>query len=251
MADPFFLDVDPGQRFCLFHRASERAAYRGAILYLHPFADELNKSRRMAALQARSFAAAGFDVLQVDLFGCGDSDGDFADARWTLWSRDALAALAWLAHQGRGPFYLWGLRLGGLLALDIAAQARPAGMLLWQPELDGKAHLRHFLRLRLATRLTGNAAASDADQHGAIEVGGYALSAALARDIGQRAVRQFKLPRCPMHCYWVNANGTPATPRLAHSSAKNHAIPGPPFWISAEISECPALVTASTRALAA
>jgi len=33
----------------------------------------MNKSRRMAALQARVFAAMGFGVLQIDLFGCGDS----------------------------------------------------------------------------------------------------------------------------------------------------------------------------------
>ena len=51
----------------------------------------MNKSRRMAALQARAFAEMGFGVLQIDLFGCGDSSGDFSDARWDIWKQDLIA----------------------------------------------------------------------------------------------------------------------------------------------------------------
>jgi alpha/beta superfamily hydrolase len=42
-------------------------------------AEELNKSRHVAAAQARAFAAAGYSVLQIDLYGCGDSSGDFGE----------------------------------------------------------------------------------------------------------------------------------------------------------------------------
>jgi exosortase A-associated hydrolase 2 len=251
VADPFFLDVEPGQRFCLYHRAAPDTAYRGAILYLHPFAEELNKSRRMAALQSRAFAIAGFDVLQVDLYGCGDSDGDFVDARWKFWQRDAMAAQAWLGRQGRGPFYLWGLRLGALLALDVANHSRPAAILLWQPEMDGRAHLKHFLRLRLASSMGAGKLQDAADLDGNIEVGGYEISAVLARDLGQRDARNFTLPSCPVLCYWVNASGSAPAMRLTHPRLASHAVQGPPFWITGEIAECPALIAASTRALAA
>lgn len=250
MADPFFLDVEPGQRFCLLHRAGPGTPYRGAILYLHPFGEELNKSRRMAALQARAFAAAGFDVLQIDLFGCGDSDGDLVDARWNTWQRDAMAAQAWLERQGCGPFFLWGLRLGALLALDVAAVGKPAAILLWQPEMDGRAHLKHFLRLRLASRMHSGAGPAAADEDGNIEVGGYEISAAFARDIGQRDARHFALPSCPLLCYWINADGAAPAIRLSHPRLASHAVQGPPFWITAEISECPALIAVSTTAFA-
>ena len=43
--------VDGGQRFCLFHEAHDQPS-RGLILYVHPFAEEMNKSRRMAALRS-------------------------------------------------------------------------------------------------------------------------------------------------------------------------------------------------------
>ena len=80
--ESFFLPIDEGrngQRFCLFHRAHGDVT-KGSILYIHPFAEEMNKSRRMAALQARALAKAGYAVLQLDLLGCGDSSGDFGDA---------------------------------------------------------------------------------------------------------------------------------------------------------------------------
>ena len=40
------------------------------------WAEEMNKARRMAALQARLLAENGYAVLQIDLHGCGDSSGD-------------------------------------------------------------------------------------------------------------------------------------------------------------------------------
>ncbi|MCK7493610.1 MAG: alpha/beta hydrolase [Comamonadaceae bacterium] len=76
----------------------------------------MNKSRRMAALQSRALAAAGFAVLRVDLLGCGDSAGDFGDATWPRWVDDVVAAARWLRRQhpdaADAPLWLWGLRAG-------------------------------------------------------------------------------------------------------------------------------------------
>ena len=74
-ADAFFLDTADGPRFCLYHAPVGEC--RGALVYIHPFAEEMNRSRRMAALQARALTAQGFGVLLLDLHGCGDSGGDF------------------------------------------------------------------------------------------------------------------------------------------------------------------------------
>src|SRR5687767_10614876 len=66
--EAMFLPVPHGgRRFCLFH--TPQGAVRALVFYIHPFAEEMNKSRRMAALQARSLAEAGFAVLQLDLLG--------------------------------------------------------------------------------------------------------------------------------------------------------------------------------------
>src|SRR5665647_2167413 len=91
-----------GQRFCLFYPAECGAsgdAVRGLVLYIHPFAEEMNKARRMAALQARALAQAGYAVLQIDLLGCGDSSGDFGEATWKNWVRDVVQGCQWLRKQ--------------------------------------------------------------------------------------------------------------------------------------------------------
>src|SRR5688500_5815022 len=61
---------------------------RGVVLLLPPFAEEMNKSRRMCALLARGLAADGWRVVRIDLLGCGDSAGSLRDASWEQWCDD-------------------------------------------------------------------------------------------------------------------------------------------------------------------
>ena len=136
--EAFFLPVANGQRLCLYHAPIDPLA-KGAFLYLHPFAEEMNKARRMAALQARILAERGYAVLQIDLHGCGDSSGAVGDATWQGWLQDLIAAHAWLRRQCQAPLWLWSLRTGGLLAAQAAAQfGELANFLYWQPIASGK-----------------------------------------------------------------------------------------------------------------
>lgn len=168
----FFLPGHGGNRFCVFHTPA--GELRGALLYVHPLAEEMNLSRRMAALQARAFAAAGYAVLQMDLFGCGDSAGDFAEASWGQWRDDVLEAACWLQGEtGWAPLF-WGLRAGCLLA-DEAARMRTgaAEFIFWQPVVSGEQHWRQWARLRLGRDLLASGADTPALQpETIIELGG-------------------------------------------------------------------------------
>ncbi|MES2317120.1 MAG: hydrolase 2, exosortase A system-associated [Pseudomonadota bacterium] len=261
--EPFFFDADPGTRFSLYHAPAPQQASRGAILYIHPFAEELNRTRRMASLQARRFAAMGYAVLQIDLFGCGDSCGDFNAARWDIWKRDLGTARAWLAERCAGPMHVWGLRLGGLLALDYAASSGVDGIILWQPFLHGRTCINQFLRQGLTADPAGphTSAALRAEllARGMLEVGGYELAAPLAHAIDACAAVNLVLPACPVHWFAV---GGPAPLRLAASAARLasiwapggtkvhfHALDGVPFW-SGDKAECPALLDATSAVFA-
>src|SRR5512133_1710196 len=101
--EAFYLPFAAGRRFCLLHAPDAAAPRRGAVVYVHPFAEEMNKSRRAVALQARALAQAGYAVLQIDLHGCGESSGDFGDATWASWIDDVVAACAWLESAGHAP----------------------------------------------------------------------------------------------------------------------------------------------------
>ncbi len=238
MPPPFDLLFIPGaagtgQRLCVHHAPAGRVT--ALVVYLHPLAEEMNKSRRMAARQARALAAAGCAVLQIDLRGCGDSSGDFADASWAGWLDDAALALQWLQqrHGNQAPVWFWGLRAGALLAVQAAAAAalQPAAprinLLLWQPPASGKAMLQQFLRLKTAAEMIGGAAAavpavasapSDAQparggveslrrqlQDGRrIDVAGYVLSPALALGLDAATMNPPTLLSTPAP--WVDAD---------------------------------------------
>ncbi len=262
--ETFFFDAEPGTRYCLYHAPSPQVPSRGAILYVHPFAEELNRSRRMASLQARRFAELGFAVLQIDLFGCGDSCGDFNAARWDLWKRDLDTARAWLAERSAGPLYVWGLRLGGLLALDYAASSPIDGIILWQPFLNGRTCINQFLRQFGRVSDTGPRKSSavlraELLARGQLEVDGYEIAAPLAQAIDNCEAATLTLPACPVHWF---ASAVPAPIRLAASAARLrqrwaatgatlqfYPVEGVPFW-TGEFAQCPALIEATCAAFA-
>lgn len=267
----FFLGSGPGQRFCLYHPPQPaQQACRGALLYVHPFAEEMNKSRRMAALQARALAAAGFAVLQIDLQGCGDSAGDFGDARWEGWKADLALAHQWLAETTALPVTLWGLRLGALLAFDYAAApALPVDSLLfWHPVQNGKTFMTQFLRLRMANEMIGenkeaatgtSALRAQLAAGETLEIAGYALAPALAAAIDGLDMARMPAPAIPVR--WLEALAAqdrplpPATVRLADSwraAGVDLALQGvacPSFWATQEITEAPALLAATLQHL--
>ena len=269
-AQPLFLGQGEAARFGIYHAPA--APCRGAFLYLPPLGEEMNKARRMAALQAAELARRGYAVLQLDLHGCGDSAGEFADASWDSWLADVAGGLQWLADtlgaalpQAPG---LWGLRLGALLALDYASRAEeaPACLLLWQPVLQGGAHLTQFLRLKVAAQMLGDAPAEGGTaslraalaRGETLEIAGYGLAPALA--LGFDGLDASRLaPPCPVHwCEVLPEAGRPLPPAAARVlkawqdagvAAAARTAAGPQFWASQEIAEAPALLAATCAAL--
>jgi exosortase A-associated hydrolase 2 len=274
--EAFFLPADEGQRLCIRHPPATQGA-RGALLYIHPFAEEMNKSRRMAALQSRALAAAGYAVLQIDLLGCGDSSGDFGDASWDAWVNDVLHAARWLRERHPGaPLWLWGLRAGALLASQAAAHLQPGDrrLLLWQPMVSGKAALQQFLRLKAAAEMQQQGDGAQALQAlrtalaagQAVQVAGYTVSAALAHGLEQATLGLPADPgeeAAPAQVAWLEvcsrgdaAALLPASAgradawRAAGHRVDTRVVAGPAFWQTQEIEDAPALVEATLAVLA-
>jgi uncharacterized protein len=273
---PFFLSVAPGplgQRFAIYHEPHEDAA-RGLVVYAHPFAEEMNKSRRMAAMQSRALAQGGFAVLQIDLLGCGDSAGDFGDATWSGWIDDLVHACQWIQHHHRmlasnqppPSLWLWGLRAGCLLAVDAARRIESAcNLVFWQPATSGKALLLQFLRIKLAGELLSGQSKrimesmrSQLDAGQAIEVAGYTLHPDLCLGMEQATLRA---PHHAGRIEWLEVSSSedatlsPAsTANLtqwtqAGWSPRTHLVGGTAFWQTTEIEDAPALLTATLQAM--
>jgi len=261
-AAPFFLDDEAGgQRLCVLHRPHADAVL-GAVVYVHPFAEEMNKSRRMAALQARAFARAGYAVLQCDLLGCGDSSGDFGDATWDHWLDDVARAAAWLRGRYDAPLTLWGLRAGCLVASEAARQGSiDCDFLFWQPMTAGKVALQQHLRLHVAKEmLDGHAGAGTQRlrerlaRGEAIDIAGYSLNPALAAGLEQATLQ----PSATGRSAWLEVSTREDGALLPASAAlierwkasgrrvAERVVKGPPFWSATEIEEAPELIAATS-----
>ena len=261
----FFLPAPGGQRFCIHHSPVGQA--RAAVLHVHPWAEEMNKSRRMAAMACRRLAGDGFAVLQLDLQGCGDSSSDFASASWAGWIDDLLLGVDWLRQtHGAVPLWIWGHRAGALLAVQVAARLPVAPRLLfWQPTTSGKQVLQQFLRLKAAANLQqGDAksalqqARSDLGAGCLVDIAGYTLAPALALGLEQAMLEP---PEETTQVLWLEVS-TRTPPALLPASVAaverwrgaGHevdasAVTGPTFWQTQEIEDAPALLDATAVAL--
>lgn len=241
-------------------------AQRFSVLYVPPFADEMNKSRRMAAMQARALAALGATVALVDPRGTGDSAGDHACATWEGWHEDVALAWSWLAQRTDVPCVLWGLRLGALLAAQAVAGGRiaPAALLLWQPVTAGRAYFTQVLRLATIQERISDSGGPDAKALRAalaanrpVEIAGYDLAPALVAGAEKVDLMTLPAPACPVIWRDVAEAPGPATQRIAArwsaagAGVDVGAVAGPQFWAAQEIAEAPGLIAATTAALAA
>ena len=264
--EPHFLPATPGQRFCLYYPPLRAEKPQRGVVYVPPFAEEMNKVRRMAALQARRLAALGVAVAAVDLLGTGDSSGEFGDATWEAWKEDVAHAVRFLEARGCATISLWGLRLGALLALDSARGAGRAfeRFILWQPVVNGETFLTQFLRLKVANQMLaggvgqgGTGALKETLAAGrCLEIAGYDLAPVLAAAIERLSLSALAPERGAVH--WFEVAAQPASPlspagqrvvdawRSRGATVDARTVAGEPFWATVEIAVCPELLEATT-----
>lgn len=256
---PQFLDAPSGQLFCLTVKPAGVA--RGTIFYVPPFAEEMNKSRRMASMAAERFAQAGWQVILPDLYGTGDSSGQFSQASWASWVLD----LQWLyrhyAVSGL-PVLWWGLRAGALLSVAATCGQTSTNFLWWQPTPTGKQHLTQFLRLKQASDLDVKAEGSDTKSLRAqlsagqtIEVAGYELPPEVAMpldvavldvpQIAQANVAWLEVSPMSPPTLLPAGQGVMQALRARGWRIEADAVSGASFWQSTETEEVPALIDAS------
>lgn len=265
---PFLLPVAGGDCFCVYREPVDLQVTAG-ILHLPAFGDEMNKSRAMTARAARAFAALGYGVLQIDLWGCGDSSGGHDEAFFDCWIDNLRAAMDWLRSTCRteGVPVLWCLRGGALLAPPLLGDWRDAPLVLWNPVLSGKQQLGQVLRQKLAGELAdsgtsggGTKALRDDLRRGAtVEIGGYGISSRLADDLDRATldlpvayagkISWFEVGALPEASLFPASRAKVESWRASGVDVKAASIAGPGFWQSAEIERCDAVIDASVTAL--
>lgn len=256
---PQFINSPAGRLFTVYFPS--HGLPRGALLYLPPLAEEMNRCRALVSAQAHSLAERGYAVLLLDHFGTGDSSGELRDATWDIWHADLDAGAEWLEQQTGMPVMLWGCRLGALLAAEAASRSpqRYTRLLLWQPVIDGKVFLTQFLRLRVAALMDKGLPPETTEQMRArfsagesVAVSGYELPAAVAIAIDQTRLMDLNLGQTQID--WlenVAEPGKPLTPgsqkaigtlQAQGAQVTAHPFTAPPIWQLHERAEAPGLI---------
>lgn len=242
------------------------------MLVVPPFAEEMNKCRRMIAEVSRSLASRGIASIVPDLHGTGDSGGDFGEADWATWLEDLARVCRWCAHELRPISSLFAVRLGCALAvsaLSTGALASVGRTVFWQPVFDGGRFLTQFLRQRIAASRLGHGRSESMEDLRAmlardhfIEVAGYRLSERLISDLAAIAMPK-TLPAKAGEVFWMELLREPGAAIPASSTAlversresgvavEIRAHAGEPFWAATEILVNESIVAETVGVLAA
>lgn len=157
------------------------------LLIVPPFAEEMNRCRRLLTGTAIALAKHNIATHIVDVPGTGDSPVPFADARWEDWVSALIDVAAHMACDLR----VLGVRLGAVLAVEALSGQWP--VLAIHP-VDGRSQRRQLLRARLLAgtenaEATTMAALENIWASGsALNLAGYDINPELARALDQALI---------------------------------------------------------------
>lgn len=127
-----------------------------AVIVLPAFAEEMNKSRRLVWQIGRRLADQGFLVANPDLYGTGDSEGDFGGATLAIWRDDIRATLDWLHRQSITQVNVLAVRFGANHISAVSEAVAIGRVAIWQPVLTGAEVLSGLVRVKqLNIRMSG------------------------------------------------------------------------------------------------
>lgn len=263
MPTPIFFPGDSGNLFGLINSARQQEDNRPAVLFLPPFADEMNKARRMMARLLYRLQEHSIPGMIFDPYGTGDSAGDFSDATVECWVKDVGTAARYLMEAGASEILILAVRAGGLIARAAErdlVQSGLIGVVYWQPVTSGKLLLNQFLRLRLAAGMSGqgskesvSALRAQLESGKIVEVGGYGLNGRLAEGLEGLDLASSELDPSVVVA-WAELVPDAARSLLPASQkvierwrqrgldVSTRTIVGPHFWSTVELVDVPELI---------
>lgn len=155
---PVFFGAPDDHCSGVHHIAHAAEGKRPAVLMLNPFGEEAIRVFRVYRLLADRLARSGSHVLRFDYRATGDSAGACEEASLAGFVDSVLEADQELRDVSGAQRVVWlGLKLGAAVAVRAAAAAPkpPAGMLLWDPVVDGARYIGELARGHAATIADG------------------------------------------------------------------------------------------------
>lgn len=167
------------------------------IIVVPPFAEEMNRSRRLLSVLSKSIANENKRLVLPDLYGTGDSSGCFSDAGWDIWINDIIAVTEHVARMPHSTISFLALRAGCLLLDEVVKKLTITidRLCLVAPVYKGRQVIHSMLRSRVAAdRFAGRIAVSSdqlwlqLEQGYCVESSGYLIPPDIALPMRDRVL---------------------------------------------------------------
>ena len=124
---------DDGIRLSAILEKPENAEECPLVIVLHGFTSSKDRPHTIRA--AAAMREAGFATLRMDLYGHGESSGEFRHHTLYKWISNTMAAIEWAREEGYTELYLSGHSQGGLVATLAGGMEadRISGLILRAP----------------------------------------------------------------------------------------------------------------------
>ena len=199
-----YFSSNNGNLFYVYNPVELNADRNHSITVLvPPFGEELNKSRVFFRKLRTQLAHLGMPSILLDLYGTGDSEGDFADASWDIWRSNMQELTNHLRSIGFSTIHFLGLRTGCILAAEaIVENGSDTSQLMFVQPLDsGEELIKSLLRARVAFNAfrgdrseTVSSLWERFDAGESVEAGGYTVNAQLASAVKSKMLSEIDIP---------------------------------------------------------
>jgi len=106
------------------------------VCFFHGFSVDKVGLMRLHELFARRCVEENIACVRFDFYGCGESDGDFHEVRFSSEIEQAKAIYDWTSKQSfcmSENIILAGHSLGGAIVSVLAPRLKPKAVILWSP----------------------------------------------------------------------------------------------------------------------
>ena len=263
-----FLPSSQNSQIFLAHYAplehSAAVGHTQAVIFVPPFAEEMNRSKRMYVLCARLLADAGIHSICFDFAGTGDSSGEWGEFNYAAWENN-LVDVYRLAQKFSSKISLVCLRDSALISLNLIKQSEIQidRCVLWDPVDNGEALVRQLIRMKIAAAMAGDLkkittqeVLDEIEQSGFLEVGGYHVSSVLLETIKSKKINDYieaALTSTDLHWMTTGKSSNNSKPQLPVCLSKSnidehllarlnlHAVNDVKFWMQQEVTISPIL----------
>lgn len=195
-----FLQTKKSSQIFLAHylppEETHTASKAEVVILVPPFAEEMNRSKRMYVLCARMLAQSGYHAICFDFSGTGDSSGEWGQFSYSDWLSDLTEVVSHARRDSCRVNFI-SLRFAALVLADTikAGDIDAEKCVFWDPVESGEILMRQLVRMKIAAAMADDSKKISTQEvtdaiarDGYFESGGYHITQSMFEEIQQKKI---------------------------------------------------------------